>query len=131
MSRPKPEVASLAFRYNGRMNGYIQVITTTAERADAQKIARALVEERLAACVQIVGPIESTYRWQGNIETAQEFQCWIKTKADLYDRLEQAIRRVHPYSIPEILAIPVLEGSESYLQWLGQELRPDAASQTD
>ena len=113
------------------MTGYIQVFTTTAERTDAQKIARALVEQRLAACVQIVGPIESTYRWQGNIETAQEFQCWIKTKSDLYEALEQAIRKLHPYSVPEILSIPIAAGSESYLQWLGEEVRPDTTSQTE
>jgi periplasmic divalent cation tolerance protein len=113
------------------MNGYIQVITTTAERADAQKLARALVEQRLAACVQIVGPIESTYHWQGNVETGQEFQCWIKTRSDLYEALEQAILKLHPYSVPEVLAIPVLAGSESYLQWLGQELRPDTALPTE
>lgn len=113
------------------MNGYIQVITTTAERVDAQKIARALVEQRLAACVQIVGPVESTYHWQGNIETAQEFQCWIKTKLHLYEAVEQTIYKLHPYRVPEILAIPVLAGSEAYLRWLGEEVRPDATSPSE
>ena len=68
------------------MPDYIQVVTTTEHREDADRIARTLVEERLAACVQVVGPISSTYRWRGAIETAQEWQCWAKSRRDLYDR---------------------------------------------
>jgi len=103
------------------MPDYIQVVTTTAERKDADRIALALVEERLAACVQVTGPIQSTYRWRGAIESAQEWQCWAKTRRDLYERVEQAIRRLHPYEVPEILAIPILAGSASYLAWLDGE----------
>ena len=90
------------------MPDYIQVVTTTEKQEDAQRIGRALVEGRLAACVQLVGPITSTYRWQGKIETAQEWQCWAKSRRELYDQIEQAIRRIHPYEVPEILAIPDL-----------------------
>ena len=103
------------------MSQVIQIITTTANADDARRIARALVERRLAACVQIVGPIESVYRWEGQIETAAEFQCWIKTRAELFDRALQAIRELHPYDVPEILAIPVVHGSEAYLDWLRRE----------
>jgi periplasmic divalent cation tolerance protein len=107
------------------MGQYIQVITTTERREDADRIAGALVEARLAACVQVVGPITSTYRWQGKIETAQEWQCWAKSRRDLYDQIQQAIRRLHPYEVPEILALPVLAGSVDYLAWLDGQIKPE------
>ena len=70
---------------------------------------------------QIVGPIISTYRWQGKIETDEEWQCWAKTRGELFARVEEAIRRIHPYEVPEILAIPVVAGSAGYLAWLDAE----------
>ncbi len=100
---------------------YIQVVTTAEHREDAERIAHVLVERRLAACVQIVGPISSIYHWRGAMETAQEWQCWIKSRGDLFDRIEQTIREIHPYEVPEILALPVLAGSADYLAWLEQE----------
>lgn len=101
---------------------YIQVFTTTASKADAQAIADALVMQRLAACVQVVGPIMSTYRWQGQVETAEEWLCIAKSRGDLYAAVERAIRAVHPYEEPEILAVPVAAGSASYLRWLDENL---------
>ena len=88
-----------------------------------RKIGAALVEKRLAACVQIVGPIESVYRWQGKIETAAEWQCWIKTRRQLFEQIELAIRELHSYEVPEILAVPIAQGSAAYLSWLGEETR--------
>lgn len=110
------------------MTDAIQVITTTGTKADAGKIARALLEERLAACVQIVGPITSSFWWNGEIEEAEEWLCLIKSSAGMLERLEQAIRAVHPYDVPEILAVPVVAGSADYLVWLREELRstPDS-----
>jgi periplasmic divalent cation tolerance protein len=105
------------------MTDHIQVVTTTATQADAQRIAQMLVESRLAACVQIVGPITSTYRWQGKIETAQEWQCVAKTRRDLYARVEEAIRRAHPYEVPEILAMPIVAESPDYARWLDEQTR--------
>lgn len=105
------------------MTDAIQVITTTESKEDADKIAQRLVEDRLAACVQVLGPISSTYRWQGRIETAQEWQCLAKSRRQLYDQLEEAIRRIHPYDEPEIIALPVLASSEGYLAWLDKEVR--------
>ena len=107
------------------MTDYIQVLTTTESRDVAETIGRALVDQRLAACVQIVGPITSIYRWQDKINTAQEWQCWAKTRRDLYDRIEETIRRLHPYQVPEILAIPVTAGSADYLAWLADETKND------
>jgi periplasmic divalent cation tolerance protein len=105
------------------MTDYIQVITTTATHDEAEIIARALVEDHLAACTQIVGPITSIYRWEGKIETSQEYQCWAKSRSDLFAQIEAAIRRLHPYQVPEILAIPVVAGSKDYLQWLEGEVK--------
>lgn len=104
------------------MADFIQVLTTTDTKNLAEQIGRALVERRLAACVQIVGPIESIYRWQGQIETAEEWQCWIKTTRERFAAVEQAIRELHTYSVPEILAIPVVAGSAAYLQWLEEQV---------
>jgi periplasmic divalent cation tolerance protein len=110
------------------MTDAIQVITTTGTKADAGKIARALLEERLAACVQIVGPITSSYWWDGEIEQAEEWLCLIKSSTDRYEQIEQVIRAVHLYDVPEILAVPVAAGNADYLAWLREELRstPDS-----
>ena len=105
------------------MQSAIQVVTTTDRKEDAERIAGALVEERLAACVQVIGPVFSTYRWKGRVETAEEWQCWAKTEAGLYEDVEKAIRAIHPYELPEIVALPVLRGSQEYLDWLQGELR--------
>ena len=99
----------------------IQVVTTVARREEADRIARELIDQRLAACVQVLGPITSTYRWQGKIETSEEWQCWAKSRRDMYDRIEAAIRGLHPYEVPEILAIPVIAGNVAYLAWLEEE----------
>ncbi|MGD0897538.1 MAG: divalent-cation tolerance protein CutA [Thermoguttaceae bacterium] len=104
------------------MHEYIQVVTTLPNREDAGRIARTLVEGRLAACVQVLGPITSTYHWKGAIETSEEWQCWAKSRRELYGRIEEAIRRLHPYELPEILALPIVAGSEDYLAWLDGEV---------
>ena len=104
------------------MTNYIQVITTTETEADARAIAAAVVEKRLAGCAQVAGPITSTYWWKGKIETAEEWLCLIKSRKDLYQGLEEAIQEAHPYDVPEILAVPVMEGSQGYLAWLDGEL---------
>ncbi len=100
------------------MTEYIQVVTTTDKRDDAMTIANAMVERRLAACVQILGPITSIYRWKDKVETAEEWQCWVKSRHDRYVDIEQAIRKLHPYEEPEILAVPITVASASYLAWI-------------
>ena len=102
----------------------IQVQTTFERQVDAERLAAALVERRLAACVQIVGPIQSTYRWQGQIETAEEWLCLIKTRRELYDEVQRAIVELHPYETPEIIATPISEVSKAYLGWVAEETRP-------
>jgi periplasmic divalent cation tolerance protein len=109
------------------MPAYIQVVTTTARKDEAEQIAQMLVEQRLAACVQVIGPIQSTYRWQGAIETSSEWQCLAKSREELFPEIEAAIRKIHPYEVPEILAVPVCAGNPSYLAWLdGEVKRPGA-----
>lgn len=108
------------------MDEFIQVMTTTGTRENARQIARAVVEKRLAACAQVIGPIESTYWWEGRVETAEEWLCLIKSRRDVYPTLEQAIREVHPYAVPEILAIPVVGGSKAYLDWLNRVVAEDS-----
>ncbi len=104
------------------MSDYLQVVTTTGNREDAEAIARRLVERRLAACVQIVGPMTSIYRWQGAIETAQEWQLIAKSRRELLAAIERAIAELHPYDVPEVIAVPILAGSPGYLQWLDGEV---------
>ena len=104
------------------MPAAIQVVTTTANKPDAEKIATALVQQRLAACVQVDGPLLSCYRWQGAIETAEEWRCTIKTTPEAYAQVEQAIRQLHPYEVPEILATPIVAGSPAYLDWLREQV---------
>lgn len=102
---------------------FIQVVTTVGNPEDAAALAAALVERRLAACVQTVGPVTSTYRWEGKIETSQEWQLVIKSRADLFPALRDAIAELHSYEVPEILALPILSGGESYLDWMREELQ--------
>ncbi|HEY2838908.1 MAG TPA: divalent-cation tolerance protein CutA [Pirellulales bacterium] len=106
------------------MAEYLQIVTTTASQEDARGIAAALIERRQAACAQVIGPIESTYRWQGKIETAQEWQCVIKTRGALYPVVEATIRELHAYEAPEIIATAVEAGSEAYLLWIDEQVSP-------
>ena len=105
------------------MTPFVQIVTTTETRDGAQAIATALVEERLAACVQVLGPMTSTFRWQGAVQTADEWLCVAKTRQSLYDAVEQTIRRLHTYDSPEIIATPIVAGSASYLDWVHAETK--------
>jgi periplasmic divalent cation tolerance protein len=108
---------------DGKMDRVIQVLTTIDSEEGAERIARAVVERRVAACAQILGPITSVYRWEGNVETAKEWLCLIKSIEDCYSELEAAIRENHPYEVPEILAISVIAGNRSYIDWVREETK--------
>jgi periplasmic divalent cation tolerance protein len=110
------------------MTDAIQISTTTGDRATAERIAAELVDRRLAACVQISGPITSTYRWQEKVETTEEWLCTIKTLAANFAAVQEVISKLHPYDVPEILAVPVVAGSEAYLEWLHREARIGACA---
>ncbi len=103
------------------MTDAIQVVTTTPTKDLAERIASALVERHLAACVQVAGPIRSTYRWKGAIESAEEWVAIAKTRRVKFAEVEAAIRAMHPYEVPEILAVPILDGAADYLKWLAEE----------
>ena len=105
------------------MKSYIQVSTTTETKDQAQKIAKYLVEKKLAACVQISGAIESMYRWKGKVEIASESLCLIKTRTTLFKKIEAAIKKLHPYETPEIIAVPIIKGSREYINWLNDETK--------
>jgi periplasmic divalent cation tolerance protein len=94
------------------------VLSTTGSREEAQKIARALVERELAACVNIVGPIESVYRWQGKMEDAPEFLLIIKTTTAAFPAVRDAIRELHSYDLPECILLNVEDGRTDYLDWI-------------
>jgi len=95
-----------------------QVTTTLPDRDAANRIGRRLVEERLAACAQVVGPVASVYWWQGEVETAGEWYCHLKTTAERVEPLMARLRELHPYETPEIVALPITEGDPSYLRWI-------------
>ena len=104
------------------MSEFVQITTTTGKRQDAEQIAAELVSRRLAACVQVSGPVVSTFRWQGKIETTEEWLCVIKTDRARLAAIQTAFETIHPYDVPEIVATPIVDGSAAYLKWLGEQL---------
>lgn len=103
------------------MTEFIQVTTAIDSKEKAQQLAEALVKNRLAACVHVSGPITSTYWWQGQLEIAEEWVCVAKTRKELYEDVAEMIKRLHSYDEPEIIALPIIAGSQSYLDWIVQE----------
>lgn len=99
------------------------VLTTTSSPEESRKIARELVERRLAACVNIVPKIESVYRWEGKIEEAQEYLLLIKTTAEAFPGLCAAIQQLHSYDLPECVALPIEDGSLAYLRWIDESVK--------
>jgi periplasmic divalent cation tolerance protein len=104
-----------------------QVTTTLPDREAANRLGRRLVEERLAACAQVVGPVSSVFWWQGEVESAGEWYCHLKTTASRVEDLMARIRELHPYETPEILAVPVAEGDEAYLRWIADSVADASA----
>ena len=101
---------------------YILVLTTVSNKTTGEKIARILVEERLAACVSITSPVKSIFRWQDEITQDQEYMLFIKTQGDYYKQVEEKILALHTYEIPEIIAVSINQGSKAYLNWISEEL---------
>jgi periplasmic divalent cation tolerance protein len=97
------------------------VLTNLPDVASAEKLARALIESRAAACVNVLTACRSIYRWQGAVETADEIPLLIKTTRAAYPRIEAAVRAQHPYDVPELIAIPITQGLPAYLDWLAKE----------
>jgi periplasmic divalent cation tolerance protein len=99
------------------------VVTTCGSLEEARHIARAVIERRLAACVNIVPQVESIYRWKGEVETANESLLVIKTTAGVFERLRAALAELHSYEVPECIEVTVTDGSEAYLDWIGESVR--------
>ncbi len=106
--------------------GCVQVQTTAGSKEEADRLVAALLERRLAACVQVLGPIESRYWWEGRLESATEWLCLAKTTADRVDDVVTAIRDAHSYDTPEVLVTPVSGGNERYLRWIEDTVILDA-----
>lgn len=104
---------------------FIQVSTTVDSKARANRIATRLLRERVASCVQVFGPISSSYWWNGEIESLKEWYCLIKGRAEDYQSIEASIRKIHSYKVPEILATPILHGNPDYLRWIRTETNRD------
>ncbi len=98
---------------------YIIILVTTANKAEAERIVQHLLDDKLIACANIIGPVTSFFRWSGNIERAEECLVLLKSRNDLFERLTEVVKTMHSYDVPEILALPVVEGSKDYLDWLG------------
>jgi len=108
------------------MTDKIVVFNTCGSAAEAESLARSLVEKRLAACVNVIAPVTSYYRWDGAIKRDQEWLLAIKSSRPLFDAVRAAIEAAHSYDLPELIAVPIIEGSANYLDWLSRELQPPA-----
>jgi len=104
----------------------VVIFVTAASRRECKKIARHLVETKLAACVNVSQPIESIYRWGGKIAEEREFLLIIKSTGELFPEIEAEISKIHSYDTPEIICLPVIEGSRNYLQWVSDSVKPAA-----
>jgi periplasmic divalent cation tolerance protein len=104
------------------MTDKIVVFSTAASAEEAEKIARSLVEARLAACVNVIPEIRSFYRWQGKTEESAEWLLVIKSSRERFDALRAAVEKLHSYDVPELIALPVVEGARNYLNWMDGEL---------
>ncbi len=99
---------------------HFQVTTTIDTNDNAKKLARSLVEKKLAACAQISGPIGSIYWWEGKLDSSEEWRVAFKIKASLYEEVEESIQSLHPYELPQIIATPIVAGSDEYLSWIDE-----------
>jgi len=104
-------------------NEHIIVMVTTASKEEAETIAQRLLKDKLIACANIVGPVYSHFRWSGKIDKAEEYLVLMKSRRDLFKALSETVKALHSYEVPEILALPVVDGSKTYLDWLDSCLR--------
>ncbi|HTY75076.1 MAG TPA: divalent-cation tolerance protein CutA [Candidatus Nanoarchaeia archaeon] len=104
-------------------NQYVIVFVTSASKQEAEKISQSLLEKKLIACANIIGPVASHFHWGGKMENAEEFLILMKSRSDLFEPLSEAVAQLHSYEVPEIIAIPILAGSRSYLAWIESVLK--------
>jgi periplasmic divalent cation tolerance protein len=106
----------------GFMTDAIVIFVTAGSEAEAETIARALVEERLVACVNILSPIRSLYRWEGAVADDREWLLLIKTQTDRFSAVEARVKELHSYQVPEVIALPIAAGADGYLRWLQESV---------
>lgn len=99
------------------------VLTTLPSRSQAQKLAHKILQEKFAACVNVLGPAQSFFWWEGKIDRAKEFLLLIKTRRSVFSRLRRFLEKNHPYEVPEIVALPIESGNASYLDWIRREIK--------
>lgn len=102
---------------------YVVVVVTTTDKQEAEKIVRRLLGEKLIACANIISPISSHFHWSGKIERADECLVLMKSRKDLFEKLAETVKSLHSYEVPEILALPIINGSKTYMDWLESYLR--------
>lgn len=105
--------------------GYIMVFITTPTQENAEKISSMLVEEKLVACVSVVGEVKSTFYWEGKIEKEKEYLLIIKTKDNLFNKILEMVKKIHPYKVPEILALNISQGNPDYLKWVEETVKKE------
>jgi len=108
----------------GRVTDKVVILVTAASQDECRKIATHLVDNHLAACVNITQPMESIYRWEGKIAEDREYQLFIKSTRELFPEIKAAISKLHSYQTPEIICLPIIDGSQDYLQWIGKSVKP-------
>jgi len=99
-------------------NTYVIVLVTTTSKQEAENIAQQLLKEQLIACANITGPVSSLFHWAGKLENAEEYLIFMKSRKDLFEKLAETVKALHSYAVPEIIALPIVEGSKAYLDWL-------------
>ena len=104
---------------------YITVLVTASRREEAEKIARKLLDERVAACINIVEGVRSLFWWQGKIDEASEVLMIIKTRLDLFEKVIEYVKMLHSYTVPEIVALPIIAGNAEYLKWIDEVVKSD------
>jgi periplasmic divalent cation tolerance protein len=109
----------------------VVILVTVSTEDEGRKIARHLVEARLAACVNITPPIESFYRWEGEIADDKEYQLFIKSTRELFPEIQEAVSKLHSYQMPEIICLPIIDGSQDYLGWVGDSVKRAGPTEDD
>jgi periplasmic divalent cation tolerance protein len=104
-------------------SNYIIVLVTTANKAEAEKISDALLKEKIIACANIINPVTSFFHWQGKVDRCEECLVVMKSRRDLFGELAEQVKKLHSYEVPEVLALPIVDGSQAYMAWLGSVLK--------
>jgi periplasmic divalent cation tolerance protein len=122
-SSKKPSLEDNSTIAYSRMTDKIVVLNTCGTEAEAERLARLLIDRRLAACVSVAPRLRSFYRWKGEVESSEEWLLLIKSSRPLFEQLRAALEQAHSYEVPEVLALPVVDGSAAYLEWLETSMR--------